>query len=622
MKTILVAFFFGCLLNCNSVAAANNDNQKTIASPDTSAPDAWGYTYERSTDPGGPVFHWVDISLSGIPVAGLVDDNQVGPFGMGFEFPYYWYGFSEFQIGSNGYIMSAGQLGVFAYPFGPFPSSTTPNDIIGAMVGDLVFSGAAGASGQCFYWSNGFDSLVVSFINVTEWETTINPAATHTFQIILCKSDSSVTFQYGSQGGSFNSNSNRILTIGIENQSGSIGLTYGYSTVPPHSFMPTDGLALRIKRTVNTGLSVTDAGMIGGFNNENIGRVIEANTPTQISAVIKNYGTTVLTDVVVYHSIKRGADIEFQDSSSISSIQPGEVTEVLFPDLYAGADPGFRSVTFSIEVAGDEGPSNNVMVSEINVVSLAEDQRTELSTEDGVFGGSAYFQGGGMGIRLETPAGPVRLDTIMVHVNGLPDLDDHGMTVEVREDSLGFPGSVITSKSTLASNGWNPVSFVSDNIHLQAGSFFVTVMGEIDFSYETMIPVSCRSWENTGSWVPFRSRYYGDVMIRAVVHLDLVDIPEIGHPVSPALFQNYPNPFNPSTTIAYTISNHSHVRLTVFNILGQQVQMLVDEDKAAGMQSVVWNGRDDKGRRVSSGVYLCRLESDFRTETLKMIVLK
>ncbi len=66
--------------------------------------DAWNYTYYRSTDPGGPVFHWVDITTTGSLATGLTDDNNVGPYPMGFTFPWYESGFNTFRIGSNGYI--------------------------------------------------------------------------------------------------------------------------------------------------------------------------------------------------------------------------------------------------------------------------------------------------------------------------------------------------------------------------------------------------------------------------------------------------------------------------------------------------------------------------------------
>jgi len=74
------------------------------------------------------------------------------------------------------------------------------------------------------------------------------------------------------------------------------------------------------------------------------------------------------------------------------------------------------------------------------------------------------------------------------------------------------------------------------------------------------------------------------------------------------LMPNYPNPFNAETTIGYALSRTTQVRLAVYNTLGQTVRTLVDGERPAGMQSVVWDGRDDAGLTVASGVYLYRLE--------------
>jgi hypothetical protein len=80
-------------------------------------------------------------------------------------------------------------------------------------------------------------------------------------------------------------------------------------------------------------------------------------------------------------------------------------------------------------------------------------------------------------------------------------------------------------------------------------------------------------------------------------------------PAQLALEQNYPNPFNPSTTITYALPRQSHVALTVYNILGQEVVRLLDEIQEPGRKSVMWNGRDAAGSSVSSGVYFYRLEA-------------
>lgn len=79
--------------------------------------------------------------------------------------------------------------------------------------------------------------------------------------------------------------------------------------------------------------------------------------------------------------------------------------------------------------------------------------------------------------------------------------------------------------------------------------------------------------------------------------------PEPTIPVVFGISQNYPNPFNPSTTIAYTLPKQSHVNITVFDVAGREVSVLVDRTMSVGPQSVVWNATDRRGSSVPSGVY-------------------
>ncbi|MFZ5518620.1 MAG: PKD domain-containing protein [Candidatus Zhuqueibacterota bacterium] len=92
-------------------------------------------------------------------------------------------------------------------------------------------------------------------------------------------------------------------------------------------------------------------------------------------------------------------------------------------------------------------------------------------------------------------------------------------------------------------------------------------------------------------------------------------------PTKFALHPNYPNPFNPETTIRFDIPTASEVRIIVYNHLGQQVKALVNEMKSPGRYSVNWNGCDDAGSKVSSGVYLYRIEAEGFTSTQKMMLI-
>ncbi len=86
--------------------------------------------------------------------------------------------------------------------------------------------------------------------------------------------------------------------------------------------------------------------------------------------------------------------------------------------------------------------------------------------------------------------------------------------------------------------------------------------------------------------------------------------------------QNYPNPFNPTTTIQFNLKKQSHVKLNIYNLKGQLVKSLFDGNKFAGQQKIVWNGKDNKGQDISSGLYLYRIETDKTVQTKRMLLLK
>jgi len=102
-----------------------------------------------------------------------------------------------------------------------------------------------------------------------------------------------------------------------------------------------------------------------------------------------------------------------------------------------------------------------------------------------------------------------------------------------------------------------------------------------------------------------------------VVETDEILIPKITK-----LYQNFPNPFNPSTTIKYSLKEDSKVKLNIYNIKGQKIKQLVNDQLAAGQHSVVWNGADNNNKSVSSGIYFYKLKTYNFEKTKKMILMK
>ncbi|MBN1782642.1 DUF362 domain-containing protein [bacterium] len=92
------------------------------------------------------------------------------------------------------------------------------------------------------------------------------------------------------------------------------------------------------------------------------------------------------------------------------------------------------------------------------------------------------------------------------------------------------------------------------------------------------------------------------------------------------LYANYPNPFNPSTTIRCSLPVSADIRLNILNLKGENVRSLIDQHQSEGIFEIRWNGRDDNGCRVASGIYICRMEINTGRETIgqsrQMLLLK
>ena len=100
------------------------------------------------------------------------------------------------------------------------------------------------------------------------------------------------------------------------------------------------------------------------------------------------------------------------------------------------------------------------------------------------------------------------------------------------------------------------------------------------------------------------------------------DIAEIISKIPIKLLRNYPNPFNPTTTIAFELEKSGKSSVNIYNMKGQKVKTLLNEELLEGKHFRLWDGKNDNGKRVASGMYFYKVALDGKQLTRKMILMK
>ncbi|MCI0514691.1 T9SS type A sorting domain-containing protein, partial [candidate division KSB1 bacterium] len=130
-----------------------------------------------------------------------------------------------------------------------------------------------------------------------------------------------------------------------------------------------------------------------------------------------------------------------------------------------------------------------------------------------------------------------------------------------------------------------------------------------------------------GTYPPYFEGYIDNVQLYNYPAMNLLKgiVGVANTPHTPLAFElslNYPNPFNPTTEIQFTLPKFQKVNLTIFDVLGKQVKMLVDKKMEPGRYFVSWDGTNDFGLPVSSGIYFYKLRGDDMVKVRKMTLLK
>ncbi|MEI7907910.1 MAG: FlgD immunoglobulin-like domain containing protein, partial [Bacteroidota bacterium] len=116
--------------------------------------------------------------------------------------------------------------------------------------------------------------------------------------------------------------------------------------------------------------------------------------------------------------------------------------------------------------------------------------------------------------------------------------------------------------------------------------------------------------------------YVDNIVVRPLTVLSVHDNGKSVTPNNFDLAQNYPNPFNPETRISYRLSETGFTTLTIHDQLGRTIKTLVAQHQSSGDHAVVWNGKDESGNTVSSGIYFYSLNSGKSVQSKKMVLLK
>lgn len=175
----------------------------------------------------------------------------------------------------------------------------------------------------------------------------------------------------------------------------------------------------------------------------------------------------------------------------------------------------------------------------------------------------------------------------------------------------------------------NPVAGIGDLDFNPADRRFMMTSGPYDFrpGDSTEIIAALVMGQGSNRLNSITEMKYADDYVESLYY-DGFDDPtdaDDNRPAMPnefSLAQNHPNPFNPSTNIDFTLPRAGRVRIDVFDILGRQTALILDDNLSAGRHSIVWDGKDADGETVASGIYFYRLRAGDQVETRKMLLLK
>lgn len=340
----------------------------------------------------------------------------------------------------------------------------------------------------------------------------------------------------------------------------------------------------------------------------------------EIRIAAKMQDAAGIAEGTVNYSIGGGA------YQAIAMHPSGELFEAEIP-----APPAGSEIRYFIE-GRDASPRRNATQLPVsgaaNPYRLAVYPGREIKYDDGTaedfFIAAPTFDDNRFAVLLTPSAYPAEINALRVLVN-----DTAEMLLSIYSDSAGLPGKLLAgphrAQSSSSGEKWIHLALPEGNRPVvEAGGFFAV------FQWRPASPqtpgvgadrsiVDGRSFYYTQS-AGWKNWAFNDWMIRAAFVSP--SKPGTVLPDRFTLGQNFPNPFNPTTEIRYRMTETSELELSVYNVVGQKVRTLARGIFPAGERSVIWDGKDERGTPLPSGVYFYRLVSGKLAQTRKMILIK
>ena len=560
-------------------------------------PDAFGYRWVDSNQPGGPTFDWQEISATGTPVPIRLLDQNSGPLPIGFAFPFYERVFTTFNVCTHGWISFTDTTVAFSNQ--PLPTTGAPANMLAAYWDDLNFAGVE----RAFYKNDG-TRLIVEYSGVSRRQR----GGPFTFQVILYPSGA-IVYQYLLMGAPVTSG-----TIGIQNRAKTDGLTVvfdeeylrdgmaiRFSAAPSWLSVPNRFGRLEPGESTSVDVAFSAKGLFAGTY---LGSLrVSSNDPDRMEAIVpvslRALGIPRLTvapaalrfDTLLVGDTRSDSlritnagndrlEVASITSSSVdftvapSSLSVGAQQDAIVRVRYQPTAAGDRSA--SITFSSDDPITPTVTVP---ITAAAFLPRRELAAD--VTPSTIQRGSNGKQVRARIMM-PADLDAARVLLPGVrlqgtvpPDLGD------TRVRDLNGDGRADLD-----------VAFARDAVEraLPDGSVVaIVVTGEVQgvatFAARDTIRVTRRRFAAPG-----------------------IEVEDGAPPVVSALHANAPNPFGVATAFRFDLASPGAAALRVYAADGRLVRTLLIAPLPAGRFRGQWDGKDDRNQPAPSGVYFARME--------------